>query len=332
MIDFIDKNDNLRSFEGDSVGITGNSSPALVAILLCTYNGARFLAEQLDSLEKQTHQNWVVIASDDGSTDATLAILQEYQAKWPDGKLVIREGPKKYYPTNFLSLACDQNIRADCYAFCDQDDVWLPNKIKSALTQIQSIESKIPVLYCSRTTYVNEELQFIGQSPLFVFPKTFRNAIVQSIAGGNTMVFNQALKALFENISILNIPSHDWWAYCVVTAVGGEVIYDREPKILYRQHPGALIGGENKTLPARIERVIALLFGRFQKWNALNIAALEKIEPLMTSDNKKTFHLFKILRSANTIGRLRLVEVCGLYRQTRRGTLSLILAALIKKI
>ena len=109
MTDFIDKNPNLE----------GSSNAPLVAILLCTYNGARFLPEQLDSLEAQTHQNWVVYASDDGSTDATLEILQQYQAKWPSGKLTIRTGPQKGFCQNFLSLTCDPNIRADYYAFCD---------------------------------------------------------------------------------------------------------------------------------------------------------------------------------------------------------------------
>lgn len=305
----------------------------LVAILMGTMNGARFLPEQLDSLAAQTHQNWVLIASDDGSADDTLRILRAYQAKWPPGKLVVREGPKIYYPENFLSLACDSSIEAKYYAFCDQDDVWLPNKLESAIGQIELVkQSNLPLLYCSRTTYVNEELEFIGQSPLFVFPKTFRNAIVQSIAGGNTMLFNRATKNLLEQIGVRSSPSHDWWVYCVVTAVGGEVIYDEVPKILYRQHSAALIGGENKSLPAKIERVFALLFGRFKDWNSQNLSALEKVEPMMTKDNQKTFQLFKVLRNANVIGRVRLIGVCGIYRQTKRGTLSLYLAAILKKI
>lgn len=113
-----------------------NLDAPLVAILLCTYNGARFLAEQLESLEYQTHQNWVVIASDDGSTDLTLEILQQYQAKWPSGKLTIRGGPQKGFSQNFLSLACDPEIKANYYAFCDQDDVWLPEKLEIAVGNI----------------------------------------------------------------------------------------------------------------------------------------------------------------------------------------------------
>ena len=112
------------------------SNTPLAAILLCTYNGARFLAEQLDSLEAQTHQNWIVISSDDGSTDQTLEILYQYQAKWPAGKLTIRSGPQKGFCQNFLSLACDPEIKADYYAFCDQDDVWLIDKLKMGINNI----------------------------------------------------------------------------------------------------------------------------------------------------------------------------------------------------
>jgi glycosyltransferase involved in cell wall biosynthesis len=97
-----------------------------VAILLATYNGGKYLASQLESLELQVHQNWFVIASDDGSSDNTLKILEEYQDRWPEGKLTIRIGPQQGYCMNFLSMTCDNSISADFYAFCDQDDVWLP--------------------------------------------------------------------------------------------------------------------------------------------------------------------------------------------------------------
>jgi glycosyltransferase involved in cell wall biosynthesis len=190
MADFIDKN----------IALAPNSHAPLVAILLCTYNWAKYLAEQLDSLETQTHQNWLIIASDDGSTDQTLEILQQYQAKWPSGKLAIRSGPQKGFCQNFLSLACDPEIKADYYAFCDQDDVWLPEKLSIALVNIVfNQQLNIPYLYCGRTYYVTDNLKPYGISPLFVFPPSFRNALVQGIAGGNTMVFNPALKRLIEN-------------------------------------------------------------------------------------------------------------------------------------
>jgi glycosyltransferase involved in cell wall biosynthesis len=121
---------------------TNSVNGGFVAILLGTYNGEKFLAEQLDSLENQTHKNWIIIASDDGSTDRTLEILQQYQAKWPVGKLTVLNGPKKGFCQNFLSLACNNIIRADYYAFCDQDDVWFDGKIERITQKFNEILEK----------------------------------------------------------------------------------------------------------------------------------------------------------------------------------------------
>ncbi len=332
MTDFIEKNSNLRGFQGESAGVAGNPSSALVAILLCTYNGARFLAEQLDSLEKQTYQNWFVIASDDGSNDATLEILQQYQAKWPAGKLTIRSGPQKGFCQNFLSLTCDPSVSAGYYAFCDQDDVWLPSKLSVALEIIIGNQQlDVPYLYCGRTKYVSDKLKSCGISPLFVFPPSFRNALVQSIAGGNTMVFNQSAKLLMEKVGPVDVPSHDWWMYQLISGVGGDVYYDQNPQLLYRQHEFALVGGNN-SFPAKMERVWMLLQGRFQKWNTQNIKVLKQVNHLLAKNHQEILKMFESMREAKLKDRFRLMEVCGLYRQTRRGTFSLFLATMIKKI
>jgi glycosyltransferase involved in cell wall biosynthesis len=320
--DFIEENSSI---------LATRPSP-LVAILMGTMNGARFLPEQLDSLAAQTHQNWVLIASDDGSTDDTIKILKVYQAKWPAGKLIIKEGPKQGFCVNFLSLACDPSIRADYYAFCDQDDVWLPAKLDVAVQKIaQDQEENMPYVYCGRTTYVNENLKKIGCSPLFAFPRTFRNALIQSIAGGNTMVFNQGAKNALEKVGVVQHPSHDWWLYQLVTGIGGVVFYDSTPQIMYRQHENALVGGNNSFL-ARVERISMVFKGEFRRWSDKNVAILCGAKPWLTHGSKETLELFKKMRAAKLKDRFRLMEVAGLYRQTWRGTLSLVLAALLKKI
>ncbi len=332
MTDFIGKNINLRSFKSDSARLAGNSASALVAILLCTYNGARFLAEQLDSLEKQTHQNWIVIASDDGSTDSTLEILRQYQAKWPAGKLTIHSGPQRGFCQNFLSLACDPNIRADYYAFCDQDDVWLPEKLNVALENITgNQQAEVSYLYCGRTKYVTEKLKPCGMSPLFVFPPSFRNALVQSIAGGNTMVFNRAAKLLLEKVGPVDVPSHDWWMYQLISGVEGDVFYDRSPQMLYRQHKNALVGGST-SMQSKLSRVLLFFYGRFKESNQRNIFALESCANILANHNLDILNFFKKLRQANVKDRIRLIEVCGIYRQTKKDTLNLYLAILLNKI
>jgi len=322
VIDFIEENSKTAAL---GVG-------PLVAILMGTKDGARFLPEQLDSLAAQTHQNWALIASDDGSTDDTLRILKAYQAKWPAGKLIIKEGPKQGFCVNFLSMACDSEIRADYYAFCDQDDVWLATKLAVAIQNIsENQEENIPYVYCGRTSYVNEKLKKIGCSPLFAFPRSFRNALIQSIAGGNTMVFNQSTKNALEKVGVVQHPSHDWWVYQLATGVGGDVFYDQTPQVLYRQHKDALVGGNN-SFAARIERISMVFKGEFRRWSDHNVAILSAAHPWLTHGSRETLELFKKMRTAKLKDRFRLMEVAGLYRQTWRGTISLVVAALLKKI
>src|SRR5262249_46946867 len=160
-------------------------------ILLCTLNGERFLVEQLASLERQTFTNWRLVASDDGSNDHTKSILQAFKRSHETGKVEIIDGPQRGAPANFLFLACRQNPVSDYYAFCDQDDVWEADKLARAIAILEQAPPGVPALYGSRTSLIDESGEKFGLSPLFPKTPTFRCALVQSIAGGNTMVFNR---------------------------------------------------------------------------------------------------------------------------------------------
>jgi len=316
-------NDDLLTVEEDS---------PLVTILLGTFNGERFLEEQLRSIEKQTHLNWILVVSDDGSTDSTLEILKKYQTKWTKKKLLIRDGPHKGFCQNFLSLICDPTLPGDFFAFCDQDDVWLPNKLQASINQILLLSSQeLPILYCGRTRYVDEDLKDCGFSPLFKRPPDFRNALVQSLAGGNTMLMNLEAKLLIAKGGCLPVVSHDWWAYQLVTGVGGKVIYDKTPYVMYRQHQNALVGG-NTSFYAKLMRVKMLFEGRFKNWNTVNIKALSYIKDLLTAENNELLNLFERLRNESIANRLQVLNHGGFYRQTLGGTLSLNIAVLINKV
>jgi len=308
-----------------------NNKPQ-VAILLCTYNGEKFLVEQLDSLQTQTVTKWCLYVSDDGSTDHTLEIIKHYQVLWGSDKLLFKHGPQKGFAQNFLGLACDTNIKADFYAFCDQDDVWLPEKLSVAIEHI-ACESSNGQLYAygGRTTYTDENLKPVGLSPLFVFPRTFRNALIQSIAGGNTMVFNEATKTLLEKVGLVPTPSHDWWLYQLVTGAGGVMYYDHQSYILYRQHDRSLVGS-NTSLKSLLIRLRMLMNGRFKDWTDKNIQSLNMAINFLKPEHIETLKLLEKMRNANLIDRLRLMQVCGLYRQTKRGTFSLAIASMLGKI
>jgi len=302
-----------------------------VAILMATFNGENFIKEQLDSIAAQTYTHWKLFVSDDGSSDQTLSILKSYQKRWGKQKLIIRHGPQKTFSQNFLSLVTDKRIKADFYTYCDQDDVWLPSKLSVAIKALQKESTKIPLLYCGRTLYVDEHLQIIGLSPLYNKPPIFQNAIVQSIAGGNTMVFNTRTKKLLEDLGKKEIISHDWWTYLLVTSVGGRVIYDKFPQTLYRQHEGGLIGA-NTSIQGNIKRFKGLIDGRFRSWNTLHVDALTSSNLKITQSNQTILARFLFYRLGNVFERIKMVKKNGLYRQSWQGNISLYLAAFLNRL
>ncbi|MCR8935508.1 glycosyltransferase family 2 protein [Pseudomonas sp. A4] len=304
-----------------------------VAVLMCTFNGQRFLSEQLASIAAQTHENWEVVISDDGSTDQTLDIIARFSASQNRADCVrVFNGPKRGFATNFLTLTCNEAIQADFYAWSDQDDIWLNSKLETALNWLQTVPASVPALYCGRTRGMNAQGKPMECSPLFSRPPTFANALVQSLAGGNTMVFNQAARDLMRSAGgHLDIISHDWWAYLLVTGAGGQVAYDAHPFVLYRQHDGNLVGA-NSGLKARLSRLCMMLKGRFSNWNEQNVRCLTSARRLLTVENQQKLDCFRLARKSHLPGRLRGLLRAGVYRQTLPGNIGLFLAALVKGI
>jgi len=303
-----------------------------VAILICTYQGQRYLSEQLDSFAAQTHSNWTVWASDDGSEDFTQAMLYAYQKNWPVGRISTHYGPAKGFAANFISLTRKASIQADYYAYSDQDDIWEPDKLERALRWLTTIPSHIPALYCTRTRLVDYQNKEIGLSPLFSKPPSFANALMQNIGGGNTMVFNNATRALLVDIGEDNsVITHDWWAYLVVTGSGGKVFYDSYPSLRYRQHDSNLVG-MNASWAARFKRICMLWEGRFRTWNDINIDGLRKIQHKLTPESLEILERFDKARQMSLIPRLINLKRSGIYRQTLLGNLGLIVAAIFRKI
>lgn len=303
-----------------------------VAILLCTYNGRRYLAEQLDSFEAQSHTNWEVWASDDGSKDDTFAILESYKQKWPSARLSTHVGPVKGFAANFLSLTCNADIEADYYAYSDQDDIWDYDKLERAVRWLETIPANMPALYCSRTRLVDSEGKESGLSPLFAKPPSFANALMQNIGGGNTMVYNNAARALLREAGEdTPVVAHDWWAYMVVTGCGGQVFYDSCPSLRYRQHKGNLVGMQS-TWAARFERILMTRQGRLRRWNDCNIAGLRTLQHKLTPANREILECFANARQMRLIPRLMHLKRSGVHCQTVLSNLELIAAAVFGKV
>lgn len=303
-----------------------------VAILMATYNGGLYLKEQLASFKEQSYSDWSLWVSDDGSSDNTKSLINEFAGTLNNKNIQLFEGPQKGFAANFLSLICNPSIRADAYAYSDQDDIWFEDKVERAVNFLSSIPSEIPGLYCSRTQYVDLDNNPIGLSIPYSKPAIFANAIVQNIAGGNTMVINDAArKLLLQAGSIVDIELHDWWTYLLVTGSGGKVYFDQQPSVRYRQHPNNL-WGMNTSLQSQIIRIKKLLGGRFQRWNELHVIALKSNEELLNSENKKIFNQFSLARKKGIVSRLIGLKRAGVYRQTLMGNLGLMAAAIFGKI
>jgi glycosyltransferase involved in cell wall biosynthesis len=309
----------------------GSVATGRVAILMCTKNGAAFIDEQLKSIVEQTHDNWTLIVSDDSSQDGTIDKLAKFAAAHPK-KVMIRLGPSKGVCANFLSLANDSTIDADYFAFSDQDDIWHRDKLQRALAWLASVPVEIPSMYCGRTELMTSDGKSYGFSPLFTGPPAFQNALVQSLAGGNTMVFNRAAKKILEEAGTNSVVLHDWWVYQLVSAAGGAVHYDPQPTLKYRQHANSVIGS-NLGWRARLVRIRMTFKGRFQNWNTLNVNALGRLPAhLVEPKNREILAFFAKARCASLPKRLYYLKKAGVYRQSWPGNLSLLAATILRRI
>lgn len=294
-----------------------------VAVLMATRNGERFLDEQMRSLAGQSHPAIDLWISDDGSTDATHDILAEWRENWHKGALHQLTGPGRGFAENFRSLIINGRIDADYFAFCDQDDVWEPDKLTRALAWMKTQPPELPLLFCSRTMTISDAGMPTGQSPLFSRMPSFHNALVQSLAGGNTMVFNRvARERLAAASKRTDFVSHDWWTYLIVTGTGGLVHYSQCPLVRYRQHATNIVGS-NTSWQAKWARLKRTFMGQFAVWTDINLTGLERSRDLLTPEATVVLDVFERARHGSATSRMRDIRQSGVYRQTRLGNLQL---------
>lgn len=302
-----------------------------VTILLAAYRGARFIGAQLDSIAAQTCRDWNLIVSDDGSDDGTRDIVASFAASRMPGQVRLIDGPGKGATQNFLHLlsVAPQGI----LAFCDQDDVWLPDKLAHAVEALALHDG--PAHYAARTIITDADLNPIVPSRHFRRPLGFRNALVQAIMAGNTSVFNAPAAAILQRCvapaKAQGIESHDWWAYQITSGAGAALMHDPRPALLYRQHPKSEMG-RNDTLRAMSQRIQMLLAGDYGGWLAENHAALDAVRSELLPQNRAILDCFgAALRQPGALAATTLART-GLYRQTRTGSAALLTAALLGRL
>ena len=306
-----------------------------VHILLASYQGAAHIGAQLASIAAQTHGNWHLTISDDGSADDTLAICQAFAAQHPRHTVRLIEGPRQRSTANFFHLLRTVAPASDdeLFAFCDQDDVWMPDKLTRAISALRNLQPAAgqAALYAARTQLVDEQLRPMGFSEQPMRPLGFGNALLQNVGSGNTMVFNAAARNLLRQAGSQAVVSHDWWVYMLVSGAGGQICYTTVPSVDYRQHGGNLIGA-NTSWRDRQHRIKRMLAGHFKGWNELNLAALEQCQALLTEPHRQVMHRFAEARRARLPRRCLGVLRSGVYRQTWLGNLGLVVATFLGKL
>jgi glycosyltransferase involved in cell wall biosynthesis len=301
-----------------------------VAVLLCTHNGGKFLAQQLESIALQKGVALGIHVSDDGSQDQTQSILKAFRERWGQTRLSVVQGPKRGHVDNFFSLIF-ANIEGAYFAFSDQDDIWDADKLSRAVKALSSLPEDRPALYCSRSLLIDEYGATIGFSPLFGKPPGFANALIQNIGGGNTMVMNRKARNLLCAVGPVDIVAHDWWTYILVTGSGGAVVYDQRPSLSYRQHKDNVIGSST-AWSDRFKRFFLALQGRNRLWNTQHIIALQQNRSYLTVENQRILDDFSAARDRPLPRRPLSLWRSGVYAQSTWGNLGLIAAVLLKKL
>lgn len=266
---------------------TGSS----VTVLMSTYNGQRFLREQLESVLAQIAVTPRIIVRDDGSSDDTARILRQYERQ---GMVQFSLGRNCGPSGSFMKQVFDAPIDS-YYAFCDQDDVWLADKLYTALNHLDSIPRDQPALYFSGLTAVDDKL-LRPRSIVASGPPTLASAMVANPGAGCTYVFNRALMEILRMHPGRYSGTHDSWVLRVCLAIGGVVLYDFESHILYRQHRNNAVGV--RALPIRLYRRLVRYTSREHPRESAARTLLELYSDLMPPENVSLLNRFAFYRES----------------------------------
>ncbi|MGO3003018.1 MAG: glycosyltransferase family 2 protein [Leuconostoc mesenteroides] len=218
-----------------------------INIVMSTYNGEQFLAEQIDSIQQQTFKDWQLLIRDDGSSDQTPEIIKSFVAQ--DPRIVfINEHDRENFGVikNFFTLI--KHDKADYYFFSDQDDIWLEDKLETMLAAARQYPDQLPLMVYTDLCVVDQNLQVMNQSMIRSQSHHANTELVQeltenTVTGGVAMI-NHALAEQWRTLD--NIIMHDWYLALLATAIG-KLVYIDQPGELYRQHDNNVLGARTFT-------------------------------------------------------------------------------------
>lgn len=297
-----------------------------IAIVLASYNGEKYINDQINSILRQSYDNWHLFIRDDASSDNTLKLEKHMAAKYPEKITVYSNQTELHGPKhNFFALskiALDQNYKY--IMFCDQDDVWKNDKVESTYLKMKTEErdTKIPILVHSDLEVVDENLNILGKSfikyrALDPSIKDLNHLLIQNNVTGCTMMVNHALleKALqFKNMDL--VAMHDWW-FALIACIYGNIFFLEKATICYRQHGGNVVGATKVNSP---QFIIKRLTGSAHVRETLHLA-VDQAKLLINTysdipkDKKMLLKKFSNLYSHNKFYRINFVRKNNILKQ-----------------
>jgi rhamnosyltransferase len=281
-----------------------------VNIVLPTFNGEKFLAEQIESIQNQTFKDWQLLIRDDGSTDSTPDMIKTF-AKSDSRIKFINENNRENVGVikNFFTLI--KYEQADFYFFSDQDDVWLPDKMATMLTEAQKYDADQPLMVYMDLSVVDQNLTVINPSMIrsqshhantSLLPELTEN----TVTGGVSMM-NHALAEKW--LDTTDIIMHDWYLAVLATATG-QLVYIDQPGELYRQHDNNVLGA--RTLNKRLKKWLNPSAAVAKYWdlivNSQNQAALLLNLPDLSDEKRKVIEKYVGLLNQTFVNRIKLLK------------------------
>lgn len=279
------KNEELRN-----LGISSLKKETNVLVLMSTYNGEAYLRKQLDSILHQEKVNVHLMVRDDGSTDRTCDILAEYAGKFPNMEWQTAENVGFVRSFSILAeKALGYPTAIDYYAFSDQDDIWMRNKLKTACRYLEDYDEKTPLLFSSNSLFVDDNMSVLGTFHMETPHYTKQNVMIYPTEQGCSMVFNRSALALYDE----NPPKYAWhdrWM-CLICNFLGKTVYCQSPLFYYRIHGGNMIGKKQKFWD-RIVDDVKFFFTSDAKNSQMVEEFYESFRPLLGDEDREILNVF----------------------------------------
>ena len=288
-----------------------------IQILLSTYNGEKYLREQLDSFLALENFNEIkVLIRDDGSTDGTLNILYEYREK--HGFEII-EGENVGLNASMFELIKHRDRGCEYFSFSDQDDVWLPDKLKRGVDTLSEKRADTPFMYAACSSLTDADLNINGHLLIPKRPLTFFNAVVENVCAGHTQIVNRALMEILSDKYSPDLVVFDHWVYLLASSVG-EVVFDSKCTTLYRQHGNNVIGYKAGFFAKIKQKAKAVKNDICQKNTRQLVAFSDCCAHLLDEKQRKEIDSF-LKKQRNFFTRLPYFFTSKFFRQNRMETL-----------